>query len=217
MTLAKSQSKDQKVYGVGAVRYTLPHGFAGPIQLNIDFGLAPPPDTYYYASAVSLRDDQALGMVTLSFGRPEVKGTVGNTVSVVLPEAVVFSQFWNSSRAVEQTLDQQLNGRRSSAGEIPEGEAGIVQTLYANSVFVSVGLGESCLDFYYLPPKDLHLARTRGANISLYPVVRIVLSQPTLKRLFEVCRPHAMPTETAELKVKASAPIERKRKVAKSR
>src|SRR5438445_3519852 len=105
MTVAKSQNKDQKIYGTGAVRYTLPQGFAGPIRLNIDFGLSPPPDTYYYASAVSLRHDQSLGMVTLSFGRPEVKGTAGNAVSVVLPEAVVFSQFWNSSRAVEQTLD----------------------------------------------------------------------------------------------------------------
>src|SRR5690242_19310306 len=83
-------SKAQKIYGVGAVRYTLPQGFGGPIQLNIDFGLAPPPDTYYYASALSLRRNQSLAMVTLSFGRPEVRGTAGNAVSVVLPEAVIF-------------------------------------------------------------------------------------------------------------------------------
>jgi hypothetical protein len=217
MTVAKSQSKAQKTYGAGAVRYTLPQGLGGPIQLNIDFGLAPPPDTYYYASAVSLKHNQSLGMATLSFGRPEVRGTAGNAVSVVLPEAVIFSQFWNSSRPLEQTLDQQLSGRKSSAVEIPEEKTGIVQTLYANSIFVSVGLGESCLDFYYLPPRDLHLARTRGAGITLYPVVRITLSQPTLKRLFEVCRPHAMPADGGELKVEASAAMERKRKLAKSR
>jgi hypothetical protein len=207
------------VYGTGAVHYTLPQGFNGPIRLNIDFGLAAPPESYYYASAVSLRRDQRLGMVSVSFWRAGIKEIPPNTVSIVLPEMVVFGQFWNSSRAVEQALDQQLQalGRTPSMMETDE-KFGAGQTLYANSIFVSVGLGESCLDFYYLPPKDLHLARTRGADISLYPVVRVTLSQVVLKRLFDLCRPHAMPVETSQLLVEETRPaVGRRGKVAKSR
>src|SRR6266849_6289173 len=73
--------------------------------------------------------------------------------------------------------------------------AGNVQsrgTLYANLIFMSTGGGESCLDFYYLPVRDIHFAKTVvGSEISLQPVIRIPTSPVLVKQMLNLCREFA--------------------------
>jgi hypothetical protein len=73
--------------------------------------------------------------------------------------------------------------------------AGVVAsrgTLYANLIFVGTGGAESCLDFYYLPVRDIHFAKTvAGSEISLQPVIRIPTSPVLLKHMLNLCREFA--------------------------
>lgn len=188
-----------KMYGKGPVRYAFPEGPNGPLQLGIDFSAAPVPGAFYYADALSLKRDRELAMVTLSFGRLDAVGKLRDRLDLVMPAAALFIQFWNSAIQVEKILDEQLKALGISAATRSISQKSLARTtLFANAIFVATGGGESCLDFYYLPVRDIHLAKTRESSkmkqfeIGLDPIVRILLSPSLLKLLFNVCRPDAI-------------------------
>jgi hypothetical protein len=196
-----------KAHGKGPVRYAFPQGPDGPFSIGIDFSSASVPGSYYYADAFSLRRDREFAMVTLSFGRFDTAGgRLRDRLDLVMPEAALFFQFWNSSRDVEKVLDEQLKTLGIAATTRSISPKSLARTtFFANIIFVSTGGGESCLDFYYLPIRDVHLAKasqsskTKQFEIGLDPIIRILLSPSLLKLLFNVCRPHAITEATKPL------------------
>ena len=170
-----------------------PQGPDGPLQLGIDFRLASVPAAFYYADAVSLRHDRDLAMALLSFGRSDMStARLRDRLEVVMPEGALFFQFWISAREVEKTLDEQLKALALAPVSRPVGQKAAVRTtLFANVIFVTTGGGESCLDFYYLPVRDIHLAKAQRAEIGMDPIVRVLCSPALLKYFLDLCRPYA--------------------------
>jgi hypothetical protein len=206
-----------KTYGKGPVRYSFLQGAEGALHVGVDFSFAPVPGAYYYANALSVRHDRELAVVVISFGRFDAAaGKLRDRLDVVMPEAALFFQFWNSSRDVEKSLDEQLRVLGLSAADRSVNPKSLVRTtLFANTIFVTTGGGESCLDFYYLPIRDIHLAKAAGVSkknhpeIGLDPIIRILCSPAILKALFDACRPHAggdlLQTTTTERADRANA------------
>jgi hypothetical protein len=196
--------KSLKTYGKGPVRYALPLGPQGPLQVGIDFRFAPVPGAYYYADALSLRHDRELAMATLLFGHIDAAaGRLRDRLDIIIPEGALFFQFWNSSREVEKTLDEQLKALGLPASTRLITQKSLARTtLFANTIFVATGGGESCLDFYYLPVRDIHIAKTNHGEIGLEPIIRVLCSPALLKLLFDMCRPHAVsaPGQPAEVR-----------------
>ena len=192
--------RPRKIDGAGPVRYTLPENPNGPLNIGIDFSLAPAPAAYFYADSISLKRDSELAMVILSFGRFDLTANrFTERIEVAMPQAALFSQFWNSVRNVEDAVDQQLK-----ALKLPAASRSITTrsraraTLYANAISVSVGNGESCLDFYYMSVRDIHLVKIkRISDIGLEPIIRVLCSPVVLKSLFDLCRQYA--TDQAHL------------------
>jgi len=185
--------KGQTQHGQGAVRYSFASGQSGALTLNVDFRLAHPPETYYYADALSISDDKEMGVAILAFGRTKPEGGLRDRLDIIMPEISLFVGFLKSAMAIEPTIDQQLQllklrpVNRTVAGVVPSRG-----TLYANLIFVSTGGAESCLDFYYMPVRDIHFAKTVvGSEVSLQPVIRIPTSPVLLKQMLNLCREFA--------------------------
>lgn len=205
--------KPGKVFGRNGVFYSFPGGEPGQIQVKIDFGQVPPPLNYYYADSLYLRIDEEQRMAILSFGqRNENTDKFSNRIDVVMPIKSLTGPFWTSSRPVESTLDKLLEAS-GPTGEIrpiapPDTEA---VTLFANMIFLAIGEGESTLDFYHLPPREVHLAKTERKNMELQPTIRVIMSSVLTKHFFNALRPHAQG-------VADSAPVpERSQRAARSR
>ncbi|HEV1993781.1 MAG TPA: hypothetical protein VGR03_05575 [Candidatus Acidoferrum sp.] len=173
--------------------YTFPKGEGGPIEIRIDFGLVTAPLNYYYADSLHLALDENQRMVVLSFGRRnETTNKFANRVDVAMPKKSLFDQFWKSSAGVQSTLDKFLEATGAAPKlqpiSSPEPQP---TTFFANAIFVALGEGESTLDFYHLPPREVHLAKTLKANIQIQPIVRVIMSSVLTKHFFETLRPHA--------------------------
>ena len=188
----KGSPKTGKVVGGGPVRYTVQPGQNALLNVQVDFALAAVPGAYYYADCLALRYDRELAVVTLSFARTDaLSGRVGDRLDVVMPAGALFL-FWNSSRDVEKTLDEQLKALGVSPESRPIGVKALARTtLFANVIFVSTGGGESCLDFYYMPVRDIHFAKKNRSTIGLEPILRVLSSPVLLKNLFDLSRPYA--------------------------
>jgi len=63
-------------------------------------------------------------------------------------------------------------------------------TFFANMIHMAVGEAEASLDFYHLSPRDVHLAKTRKANMQIQPVVRVIVAPVLAKHFFDQLRPH---------------------------
>jgi len=201
MALKKQKSaREETVYGKGGVFYKFPKGETGPVQIKVDFGLVPPPQSYYYADAIDLKVDEDLFMGVLSFGRREV-GTnrFADRIDIIMPPAALFRQFWLSSRDVEGTIDQVI-AKLGATPKVAPASAGssLAVTLFANMIFIAVGEGESSLDFYHLSPRDVHLAKTRKIDMQIQPTVRVILSSILTKYFFELLKPHVQEAQASQ-------------------
>ncbi len=189
----RKEHKEQAQHGQGAVRYSFAPGQSGALNLQVDFRFARAPETYYYADALSISDDKEMGVAILAFGRTRPEGGLRDRLDIVMPEVSLFVGFLNSAVPIEPTIDQQLEILKLRP--VSRMVAGTVQsrgTLYANLIFMSTGGGESCLDFYYLPVRDIHFAKTVvGSEISLQPVIRIPTSPVLVKQMLNLCREFA--------------------------
>jgi hypothetical protein len=185
--------KGQTQHGQGAVRYSFAPGQTSILNLQVDFRFARSPETYYYADALSISVDREMGVAILAFGRTKPEGGLRDRLDVVMPEISLFGGFLRSAIAIEPAIDQQL--QMLKLRPVNRAVAGVVQsrgTLYANLIFVGTGGAESCLDFYYLPVRDIHFAKiVPGSEISLQPVVRIPTSPVLLKHMLNLCREFA--------------------------
>ena len=180
------------MFGKGGVRYRLPEGDGGPIEIRIDYGLVAPPPSYFYADVLGLRVDRPLLMVVLSFGRRSQSGDkISERIDIVMPEEALFQGFWKSTRNVEEVVDKILGQLRKQPPErrLTMGEEPAI-TLFANNIFVAVGNSETSLDFYHLSPRDVHLAKTRRYDISMQPIARIIMSTLLVKTFFRLLEPY---------------------------
>ncbi len=190
MKKRKDSRKKQLQHGRGAVRYSvLPHP-KGALQVQVDFRLAPIPETYYYADALSISVDPEMGTAILAFGRTTVEGGLRDRIDIVIPTMSLLGGFLSSMVPVEPILDKQLEFLKlRPVSRMVSGTAPSRGTLYANLIFASTGVAESCLDFYYLPVRDLHFAKTVvGSEITLQPIIRIPTSPVLLKHMVTLCR-----------------------------
>ena len=191
----KKSPKPGQVFGKNGVLYTFPHGDQDQIQITIDFSQVPPPPNYFYADSLYLRMDNELHMSVLSFGlRNENTDKFSRRIDVVMPTNSLTGPFWASTRPIEPVLDKVLEMSRLT-GEArpispPDPDPQVI-TLFANMIFLAVGEGESTLDFYHLPPREVHLAKTQKADIQLKATVRVILSSILTKHFFNTLRPHA--------------------------
>src|SRR5437879_1205377 len=108
MKKRKEPNKGQVQHGKGAVRYSFVTGKTDALALNVDFRLATPPETYYYADALSISDDKEMGVAILAFGRTKPDGGLRDRLDVVMPAVSLFGGFLGSVAAIESTIDQQL-------------------------------------------------------------------------------------------------------------
>lgn len=189
----KKNPKPGQVFGSNGVLYRLPKGEGGPIEIRIDFGLVPEPINYYYADSLHLAVDENLRMAVLSFGRrSEATNQFADRIDVVMPKKSLFDQFWKSSAEIQITLGKffEATGAPSKFEPVslPDSQA---TTFFANAIFAALGEGESTLDFYHMPPRAVHLAKTQKADIQLLPIVRVIISSVLTKHFFETLRPHA--------------------------
>jgi hypothetical protein len=185
--------KPEEVFGHNGVIYRFPQGERGPIEIRIDFGLVPAPINYYYADSMHLEQDKNLRMAVLSFGRrKETTNKFADRIDVVMPEKSLFDQFWKSSAEIQGTLEKFLAMTgvppKLQPVSAPESQA---TTFFANAIFAALGEGESTLDFYHMPPRAVHLAKTQKADIQLLPIVRVIISSVLTKYFFESLRPEA--------------------------
>src|SRR5690348_13945059 len=182
-----------RVFGKNGVFYSFPRGDQEQIQIRVDFSQVPPPPNYYYADSLYIRMDKEQRMAVLSFGqRNEQAGNFFNRIDIVMPTKSLMGPFWVSSRPIEPTLDKLLEAS-GPGGEIrpispPDTES---VTLFANMIFLAIGDGESTLDFYHLPPREVHLAKTGRKDMELQPTVRVIISSVLTKHFFNTLRPYA--------------------------
>jgi hypothetical protein len=193
ITKSKKNSGPSQVFGKDGVFYTFPQGEGGPMQIKIDFGLAPRPASYYYADSLLVSLDAELRMALLLFGRRAPKSnTFADSIEVVMPARSLFGQFWTSSREVEGAVDKILEASgappkvRAISGSDPP-----AASLFANAIFVAVGDGESTFDFYHLSPREVHLAKTQKIDMQIQPTIRVIMSSVLTKHFFETVRPYA--------------------------
>jgi hypothetical protein len=62
-------------------------------------------------------------------------------------------------------------------------------TLFANTLFVVVGDGETSMDFYHLPPREIHLAKTQKVNMQIQPIIRMIVANGLAALFFDTIRP----------------------------
>lgn len=197
-------AKALKQYGKGAVRYSLPKGFNGPMQIQIDFRHAVAPQSFFYADSVSVSVNPDLHMATLSFGQKRTGSF--DRIEVVMPKLALFKGFWDSvSGTVEQTIDEALSRMGVKAYEAPLPDMPASVMLYANIIHFAVSPADASLDFYCMAPRDVHLARMEGADISLQPMVRVFMSVVLAKFLLNQLRPYAEKLTTASNRMERKA------------
>lgn len=185
--------KEAQVFGKGGVSYAFPQGDAGPMQIKVDFGLAPEPLQYYYADCVYLAMDEDLRMAALSFGRRDVNANkFAGRIEVVMP-ANGLRYFWMSSREVEGTVDKILASSTATLGArlISAPDKPAEGTFFANMIFIAVGEGESVLDFYQLSAREVHFAKLQRKDVQIQAAVRVFMSTVLTKNFFNLVRPYA--------------------------
>jgi len=186
--LKKPSKSKPLTYGKGPVRYSLHEGTALVLQLNIE--KAQVPENSFFANTISVHADPKLASVTLSFGQlaPESNRCL-KQFDIAMPESPVFDRYLKSIAGMEKTVDKALSIiKRTPIKSIAWSQAEQIETLYSNHIYASTSGEESCLDFYYISPLDIHLARTQKANIALTPVIRIILSVVLFKHFCDLIR-----------------------------
>ncbi len=186
--------KAKQVFGSNGVFYRFLEQEGGPVEIRIDFGLVPAPPFYYYADSLLLKLDDELRMAHLSFGRRDAStNKFADRIDVVMPMKSLLGHFWASARHVENTVDKilQATGTVPKYQPVSSPDSQATTTLFANTIFAAVGEGESTLDFYHLPPREVHLAKTQKRDMQIQPTVRVIMSSVVTKHFFDALRPHA--------------------------
>jgi hypothetical protein len=181
-----------EVTGKGPVmlRVTPLDATSANLEIGIDYSRAEDPGLRYdadYCDVLASRTG-----LTLVFGRlkPSIR-ELRSKIEIAFSEEFFMRQVWFASRAVHTTARSCTMGNAlEPLSDLPDPDK--VQCFRANTVFMALLVGESVIDFYYISPGDIHLARDhRRSEIPLEPVVRVVLSTPLLVEFLDKCQPFA--------------------------
>ena len=181
-----------EVSGKGPVRLrvTAVDSTTATLEIGVDYALAPVPGLHYdadYSDVVEGRTG-----VVLVFGKLRPGGKDLRTkIEIAFSAEYFVKQVWRSSRGFHETVRRLSAGKELAAVDSPQ-ETERVQCFRSNNVFMAVLGEEAVLDFYYISPGDIHLAqKERRPDISLEPIVRVLVSTPVLLEFLEKCRPFA--------------------------
>jgi hypothetical protein len=151
------------------------------IELAIDFEKAPVPARAYSSDFVRIikgEYEHALVFGKLNPGTHQLR----NKVEISYPNRAFVNQLWSSTRDLLKTITKNLPVPTEHLEPQPD-DTDMVQSFRANNAFIATLGDDALVDFYYIPPSDIHYARFGKRNkVTLDPVLRIVLSTPLLAR-----------------------------------
>lgn len=160
------------------------------VEITVDYRNAETPNRAYFADYCDVQKGR-FGY-SLVFGKLIPGSSVLRTkIEITYPQEMFLRQLWATSRELHKTVrDLPLRENPTPVDSVQDTDK--VQTFRSNNVFMGVWGEDSVLDFYYLSPKDMHEARTRQrADVSLEPVIRVVMDTALLYEFLEKCRPFA--------------------------
>jgi hypothetical protein len=172
----------------GPVRVRLVDAGASQVlQLAVDFEKAEIPDRAYFSDYTEVV--RARSGFSFFFGKliPQ-QSALRTKVEISFPRESFMQQLWASSRKFHETV-------RATVAKMPPIEAitnveetDKVQTFRSNCVFMAVLGEEALMDFYYIPPSDIHYVRTgQRHSVNLQAVIRISLATPILYGFLQQC------------------------------
>lgn len=160
------------------------------VEIAVDYRNAEIPGRAYFADYSDVQKGR-FGY-TLLFGKLiPGKAALRTQIEITFPQEMFARQLWGTSRELHKVVKQLPHKDTTAPLHSVEGTER-VQTFRSNNVFMGVWGEDSVLDFYYLSPKDMHDLRTRQharADVSLEPVIRVVLDTGLLDEFLEQCRP----------------------------
>jgi hypothetical protein len=159
------------------------------MEIGIDYSKTQVPERSYYADYCDVqqgRTGHSLFFGKLAPGTSKLR----TKIEVSFPDDMLLRQLWNTSRDYHESVRKFAERVQLPPVERVE-DTDKVQTFRANNVYLGTWGEESMMDFYYLSPRDIHLAQSQSrAELDLDPVVRIVLSTAVMFEFLEKCRPH---------------------------
>lgn len=186
----KLSSIDFSNRGPVRLRVVETEGATATLEIGVDYSAAPVPPLHYaadYCDVLRSRTGKTLLFGKLKPGSRELR----THIEIVFSDTHFMQQIWQNSRRLHRTVTNIAQENVLPAIEVEE-QAERVQSFAANSVFMAVLGMEAVLDFYFISPGDIHIARGgKNHEIHLEPVVRIVTTAPLLYDLLEKCRPFA--------------------------
>jgi hypothetical protein len=181
-----------EVSGKGPVRLrvTALDSASSLVEIGVDYSLAPVPHLHYDADYCDVAESRT--GVVLIFGKLRTGSDQLRTkIEIAFSTENFVKLVWRSSEALHESVRKLSAGRSLEPVEKP-GDTDKVQCFRSNNVFMAVLSSEAVLDFYYISPGDIHLAQTKKkTDVSLEPVVRVVVSTLLLHEFLEKCRPLA--------------------------
>jgi hypothetical protein len=181
-----------EVSGHGPVRLRIvpiDHASA-TVEIGVDYSRAEVPQLHYdadYCDVIETRTG-----ITIVFGKLIAGAQALRTkIEIAYSPQYFFRHLWKSTRALHESVRSMVQGSElSPLSHLSDPDK--VQCLRSNNTFIAVMPGEAVLDFYFISPGDIHLARqTKKHDIHLSPVVRVAVSTPLLFEFLEKCKPLA--------------------------
>jgi hypothetical protein len=159
------------------------------MEIGVDYAQAPVPHLNYDADYCDVV--QGRTGITFVFGKLKAgSGHLRTKIEITFSEEHFYRQVWGTSRDLHRIVEQSGHSKLSPVESFSDTDK--VQCLRANNVFMAVLGEEAVLDFYYISPGDVHLARQKQKKeIALDAVVRVVVSTAVLVELLEKCKPFA--------------------------
>ncbi len=165
-----------------------PEPAQGLVEITVDYRNAEIPNRAYFADYCDVQKGR-FGY-SLAFGKLIAgSDTLRTKIEIAFPKEMFMRQLWATSRELHK-ITKDLASREKPTPVTSVQDTDKVQTFRSNNVFMGVWGDDSVLDFYYLSPKDMHDVRSRPrADVSLEPVIRVVLDTALLNEFLDRCRP----------------------------
>jgi hypothetical protein len=181
-----------EVSGRGPVRLRVTpiNSASSMLEIGVDYSFAPVPDLRYDADYCDVAESRT--GVVLSFGKLRARESQLRTkIEISFSTENFINAVWRNSRSLQEVVHKLSEGKTLAPIHEPL-DSDRVQCFRATNVFMAVLSSEAVLDFYYISPGDVHLARTKKkTEVALEPVVRVIVSTPLLYEFLEKCKPLA--------------------------
>lgn len=159
------------------------------MEIGIDYSRVDVPERAYYADYCDVQQGRV--DFSLLFGKLIPGSNALRTeIEIAFPQELLVAQLWGGSRDLQKTVMQIAEKKPLQPLEDIK-PTDKVQTFRANNVFMGVWGEDAVLDFYFISPRDMHYFMTQNlSNISLEPVIRVVVGTALLAEFLEKCGTH---------------------------